>query len=218
LTLAFLPYANALDQQTRAARAAGHELLIHMPMEPVGSEWPGPNALLTSLGPDEMLSRLRRQMRSFRGFVGINNHMGSLFTANRSSMALVMAELRQRDLLFLDSRTTADTVGSSEAQRQGVPTASRDVFIDNDDVLDAIRRQLAITERTARRNGVAVAIGHGRTNTIEALRAWLPTLEGKGIALIPISAVVARKACADGTMGDLQVCGRYVSAQNHLVH
>lgn len=213
LTLSFLPYADALDRQTHAARAAGHELLLHLPMEPLGREWPGPNALLTSLPPDEVVSRLRRQLRSFRGFVGINNHMGSLFTADRTSMTMVMAELHQRDLLFLDSRTTANSVGVSEARRQGVPTTSRDVFIDNDTSIGAIRTQLLTVERIARRKGVAVAIGHPNDTTIEALRGWLPTLKDKGFALIPISAVVARQSCVDGTLADRNACGHYVSAQ-----
>ncbi|MGH6903301.1 MAG: divergent polysaccharide deacetylase family protein, partial [Geminicoccaceae bacterium] len=73
LTLAFLPYAQGLEQQTRAARAAGHELMVHVPMEPTGNAWPGPNALLASLPPADLVSRLRSQLRSFRGFVGINN-------------------------------------------------------------------------------------------------------------------------------------------------
>ena len=213
LSLAFLPYAGALDQQTRAAHDAGHELLLHVPMEPVGREWPGPNALVTSLSPDELVSRLRHHLRSFRGFVGINNHMGSLFTADRARMRLVMAELRQRDLLFLDSRTSAASVAANEATHQGVPAISRDVFLDNEIDLNYVRRQLATAERVARRNGVAVAMGHPHDATLEALRGWLPTLEERGFVLIPVSAAVARKACANGTLGNSSACGHYVSAQ-----
>ena len=214
LTLAFLPYASALEQQTQAARAAGHELLVHVPMEAAGHEWPGPNALLSTLSPPELVSRLRTQLRSFRGFVGVNNHMGSLLTADRAEMALVMAELRARDLLFLDSRTTAKSVAAHEAQRLGVPHAARDVFLDNELGLDYVRHQLAQTEQIARRRGSAVAIGHPHDVTIEALRGWLPTLRERGFALVPISAVVARESCASGLLASLSACGRYVSAQN----
>jgi polysaccharide deacetylase 2 family uncharacterized protein YibQ len=214
LTLAFLPYASALEQQTEAARAAGHELLVHVPMEAAGHEWPGPNALLSTLTPPELLSRLRAQLRSFRGFVGVNNHMGSLLTADRAGMALVMAELRERDLLFLDSRTTAQSVAASEAQRLGVPHAARDVFLDNELGLDYVRHQLRQTEQIARRRGSAVAIGHPHDVTIEALRGWLPTLEERGFALVPVSAVVARESCANGLLASLSACGRYVSAHN----
>jgi hypothetical protein len=205
LTLAFLPYAGALERQTAAARAAGHELLVHVPMEPTGKEWPGPGALVSSLDDQEILRRLRTQLGSFEGFVGINNHMGSRLTADRERMGLVMAELRRHGLLFLDSRTSGGSVAAAEAQRQGVPHAVRDVFLDND--LDApyIDRRLAEVERIARRHGMATAIGHPHKATLAALRRWLPTLEAKGFALVPISTIVARHACADRPVADF--CG-----------
>ena len=214
LTLAFLPYADALEPQARAARAAGHELLVHVPMEATGHEWPGPNALLSSLSPTEMLSRLRAQLRSFPDFVGVNNHMGSRLTASRAEMALVMAELRSRELLFLDSRTTAHSVAAREAQRLGVPHTVRDVFLDNELGLDYVRRQLVQTEQLARRRGYAVAIGHPHDVTIDALRGWLPTLEERGFVLVPISAVVARESCATGLLTSPGACGHYLSAHN----
>lgn len=214
LTLSFLPYAGALEQQAQAGRAAGHELMLHLPMEPAGHEWPGPNALLSGLAPRDMVTRLRTQLLSFGGFVGINNHMGSLLTAERGPMALVMAELRARGLLFLDSRTTAQSVAAHEARRAGVAHAVRDVFLDNDTDLAAIRRQLALTEQIARRRGSAVAIGHPHDATIEALRGWLPTLEQRGFVLVPISTIVARQSCADDLLNSPVACGLYVSAHN----
>ncbi len=216
LTLAFLPYAEGLPEQAKAARAAGHELMLHVPMEPIGADWPGPDALLTSLSPSDFLSRFRTQLRSFRGFVGVNNHMGSLLTADRDKMDELMTELKARGLLFVDSRTTSKTVAAAEAQRLGVPHADRDVFLDNDANLDAIRRQLAATERIARRRGVAIAIGHPHDLTIEALRGWLPTLEERGFVLVPISTVVARESCAHGLLAETSACGRYVSAHNMI--
>ncbi len=216
LTLSFLPYAGGLEQQAQAARAAGHELMLHIPMQPIGADWPGPNALLGSLSPSEFLSRLRTQLRSFRGFVGINNHMGSLLTTEPGKMDEVMHELKAHGLLFVDSRTTSKSVAAAAAQRLGVPHAERDIFLDNEASLEAIRRQLAATERIARRRGVAVAIGHPHDLTIEALRGWLPTLEERGFALVPISTIVARQSCAHGLLIAASTCGRYVSAQNTL--
>jgi polysaccharide deacetylase 2 family uncharacterized protein YibQ len=195
LTLAFLPYANNLQEQTAAARSAGHELLIHMPMEPVTKDWPGPNALLLSLSKEEFRDRLRQSFDRFHGFVGINNHMGSRLTADGGSMAMVMAELRNRDLLFLDSKTTPISVGTTEARRRGVPYAQRDVFLDNVPELGAVLRQLRATEQVARRRGFAIAIGHPNDTTIEALRRWLPDLAARGFSLVPVSTVVALRTC-----------------------
>ena len=213
LTLAFLPYASGLDAQTEAARAAGHELLVHVPMEPRSQDWPGPNALTTQLGPTELVSRLRAQLRSFRGFVGINNHMGSLLTTDPARMDIVMAELRQRDLLFLDSRTTPASVAARRAARMQVPFAERNVFIDNDLDLQSVLSELAHAENIARRQGHAVAIGHPHDVTIQALKRWLPALDARGIALVPISAIVARQSCAAGVILVGNACARYAAAE-----
>lgn len=195
LTLAFLPYANNLVEQTAAARSAGHELLIHMPMEAVTEDWPGPNALLLSLSKEEFRDRLRQSFERFHGFVGINNHMGSRLTADGGSMAMVMAELRSRDLLFLDSKTTPISVGTNEARRSGVPYAQRDVFLDNVPETAAVLRQLRATEQVARRRGFAIAIGHPNDTTIQALRRWLPEVAERGFSIVPVSTVVALRTC-----------------------
>ena len=212
LTLAFLPYAGALERQARAGRAAGHELMLHVPMEPTTEDFPGPNALLSSLTPDETLTRFRSHLRSFRGFAAVNNHMGSRLTTDRTRMAAVMAELRQHGLAFVDSRTTSASIAADEARRHGVPYAVRDVFLDNELGLDYVLRQLREVEQVARRNGSAIAIGHPHDATIEALRRWLPTLEQKGFTLVPVSALIARKACESGLIAISTACGLYVAA------
>jgi uncharacterized protein len=212
LTLGFLPYATDLDEQTQAARAAGHELLVHVPMEPRGQDWPGPNALTSQLGPAELVSRLRSHLRSFHGFVGVNNHMGSLLTTDPERMAILMAELRQRGLLFLDSRTAPGSVAAREAERSDVPFAKRDVFIDNELELTSVLRGLTRAENIARHRGYAVAMGHPHDVTIEALTRWLPTLDPRGVALVPISAIAARHSCASGLILVGNACDRYAVA------
>jgi uncharacterized protein len=194
LTLSFMTYAQDLPDQAEAGRRAGHELLLHVPMEPIDrAQNPGPHALLVAMSPDEILAQLRWGLDRFGGFVGVNNHMGSRFTADARGMAVVMAELRRRGLLFLDSKTTATSAGMREAAANGVPHAARDVFLDDDPIRAAIDRQLARVERVARHSGSAIAIGHGHDPTIAALRSWLPTLREKGFALVPLSALVRRR-------------------------
>lgn len=191
LTLSFMTYADDLPQQTRAARRAGHELLLHVPMEAIDSHQdPGPHALLTRLSTDEIRARLRWDLSRFDGFVGINNHMGSKFTADAEAMAPVIAALRARGLLFLDSRTTANSSGLRLAAADGVPYAGRDVFLDDDLAPAAIARQLALVETIARHRGSAIAIGHAHDTTLAGLRVWLPSLPAKGLVLVPLSAVV----------------------------
>jgi hypothetical protein len=191
LTLSFMTYAQDLSEQTAAARRAGHELLLHVPMQPLDRrEDPGPHALSVAMSAAEIRIALDWGLARFGGFVGINNHMGSRFTADPRGMAVVMAELRRRGLAFLDSRTTAASVGIREAVADGVPHAARDVFLDDDLRPAAIARQLALAAAIARRNGSAIAIGHGHDPTVAALRLWLRSLPAKGLALVPLSAVV----------------------------
>jgi len=190
LTLAWLPYGRNLESQTKSARRNGHELIVHMPMEPEGSGDPGKEALLTTQDADEMRRRLIKNLKAFDGYVGINNHMGSRFTAHGPGMDLVLSEMTARGLLFLDSRTTAGSKAPALAIRHGVPFAARDVFLDNEISTAAIDAELRRVESIARHQGVAIAIGHPYDATADALAAWLPTLEEKGFQLVPISAVV----------------------------
>lgn len=190
LTLAWLPYARELPQQTEKARARGHELIVHMPMEPTGKEDPGPGALLTKLDEATLRQRLAANLTAFQGFVGINNHMGSRFTANRDGMAVVMAELGARGLLFLDSRTTADTASGPLAAHYHVPILSRDVFLDHVMTPQGVAASLSKVEQIARKNGLAIAIGHPHDVTTAALAQWLPTLQAKGFQLVPLTAAV----------------------------
>lgn len=194
VTFAVMGYADHMRDFTRKARAGGHELMVHVPMEPTGKADPGPNALTTGLKPEEIVKRLRWHLDRQEDFVGINNHMGSRFTADAAGMAVVMAELKQRGLLFLDSRTSADSVGEETAREAGLPTASRDVFLDNEVGASAIEAQLVLAERRAREGGLAIAIGHPHSLTIEAIARFMPQARARGITFIPLSSAVARRS------------------------
>jgi len=193
LTMSFLPYAKDLRDQAKAARARGHELMLHLPMEPGGHADPGPNALLVTLSEGELKHRVTTALDSFDGYVGVNNHMGSRFTAYKPGMETVLRQFKGRGLLFLDSRTTPSSVGDQVAQELGVPSVARNVFLDDEMTVAAVRQKLAETEGVARRQGFAVAIGHPHEATIQALADWLPGVAGKGFALAPLSAVLRKR-------------------------
>src|SRR6185312_4590770 len=198
LTLSFLAYADDLPHLTEAAHRAGHELLVHVPMEPMSrAEDMGPNGLAVALSHDEILRRLRWDLDRFEGYVGINNHMGSRFTSNTPAMTEIMAELKARGLLFIDSRTIASTVAAEVAQRLGVPNASRDVFLDNESDATAVGERLAVLEATARRHGSAIAIGHPHDGTLAELTLWLDKLDSKGLVLVPVSTIVKERWAAE---------------------
>jgi uncharacterized protein len=203
VTLSFMAYATDLPQMAEAAHRNGHELMLHVPMEPISrSEDMGPNGLSVDLSRDEVLRRLRWDLDRFDGYVGINNHMGSRFTADAAGMSWVLEELKARGLLFLDSRTIGNSVGIELARKFGVPHAGRDVFLDNVIEPAPIAAQLAETEEIARRHGSAIAIGHPHDVTLDVLTPWLAGLKAKGFVLVPLSTIVRqRTVLAGGSTG-----------------
>ena len=193
LSMAFFPHAPNVAAQAEAARAAGHELMLHMPMEPAGDdEDPGPDAPLLGLDEDELDRRVVTMLDSFPGYVGVNNHMGSRFTRDGAAMNLVLARVKQRGLLFVDSRTVVDTVGERLARSLEIPSLRRDIFIDNESNPGEIAARLNQLEALARERGFAVGIAHPRPATLDVLEVWLPKALARGVVLAPISAIIGR--------------------------
>jgi len=203
LTIAFIPYGRNLEAQTRLARKHGHELLLHIPMEPdSGAVDPGPNALLTSLDGNEIMRRFRWALARFDGYVGVNNHMGSKFMARPDLVAPLLSEMNARGLLFLDSRTDKSTVGAELAGKMHLPHASRQVFLDNDLEAGKIAAQLKRLESVALRQGHAIAIGHPHDVTVDVLAQWIPQARARGFDLVPVSAIV-KLAYGEGSQNQL---------------
>lgn len=194
LTLAYLPYAPGVAGQALEARAAGHELLVHTPMEPMnGRTDPGPIALTTGMDEATFKKVLREQvLPAFEGYVGINNHMGSRLTQDAQAMEWVMEEMKARDLVFVDSVTIKTSIAAAVAQAYEVPFAERDVFLDHHESRAAVEKSLAELERRAKDQGYAVGIGHPKPHTIAALKEWLPTLKERGLELVPVSSVLEK--------------------------
>lgn len=194
VTLAYLPYAPNVARQAEEARAKGHELLIHTPMEPMNGRLDmGPIALKEGMSEAAFKAVLREQVfPAFSGYIGINNHMGSRLTQDKQAMRWVMEELKARNLAFVDSVTIQTSVAARTAQEYGVPFAVREVFLDHDEREGAVHKQLAELERRARKEGYAVAIGHPKPHTIHALQQWIPGLKERGFELVPVSAVLEK--------------------------
>ena len=193
LTLSFIPYGYHLQELAAAARAAGHEVMLHMPMEPLDTEAdPGPNALRTSVSIEENRNRLIWALGRIDGIVGLNNHMGSKFTAWQPGMEMVVREAQARGLLFVDSITNNESVGYRLAHGRKLPAASRDVFIDHDITTVAIVHSLQELERVARRKGYAVGIAHPHDLTRELLKRWIVEAKARGIDFVPISYIAQR--------------------------
>ncbi len=202
VTLSFMPYGEDVQERVDKARTLGHEVMLHLPMQPESAkEDPGPQALLVTLPPQALQERVVWNMDRFTGYVGFNNHMGSKFTADQAGMAVVMREAAKRGLMFLDSRTTPHSKGTAAAASFGVPLLKRDVFIDNVASEPAIRAQLDKAVEIARKSGSAIVIGHPHKETVAALKAWIPTLDG--VTLVPITALLNQSGTAVAQTGKI---------------
>lgn len=194
VTLAFLPYPPNTPRLAAEGARGGHEIIAHVPMEAEKGAYPGLEALETVLTGGENAARLETSLNRVPKAIGINNHMGSQFTANEAALAPVMAVLRARGLFFFDSRTTKDTKVPEAAARAGVASAGRDVFLDDIRTDEAVRAELAKTEGLAREHGVAIAIGHPHKVTLDALEEWIGRNHAR---LIPLSEAMRLKIRAE---------------------
>ncbi len=198
ITLSYLPYAENLPERTKKARQSGHELMLHMPMEASGHHANyDSSTLMTSLTKTELLHNLQQNLDRFDGYVGINNHMGSKMSEDKESLSLIMQELKKRGLLYLDSRTTALSLGESTAREYGLPTTRRDVFLDHEATSEFVAESLQKLEMRAIKNGTAIAIGHPKDVTITALKQWIPEMQKKGFRIVPVSEIVKRRIYDD---------------------
>ncbi|HTT99500.1 MAG TPA: divergent polysaccharide deacetylase family protein [Rhizomicrobium sp.] len=192
VALSFLPYPQDTPRLAREASRAGHEILVHLPMEALGPQNPGPNALMIAQAPEENVRRLDWALSRVPGFIGVNNHEGSRFTSDHNALAPVMEALVTRHVFFLDSKTTAESQVASVAFAYGVTSAARDVFLDDVDNIDAIAGALRTLERKAKEQGVAIAIGHPRESTLDAIAYW--AAHTPGIKLVRLSEAIRLKA------------------------
>ena len=179
------PYGPLL---ARACHRQGKPVLLHLPMESVGERPLGPGGLYLHMTRFEFLRTLREGLVTVPYAEGVNNHMGSLLTRHPGFMGWLLRALHAYGLYFVDSRTTAATVGMRIAAEQGVPARERDVFLDNVPERAAIAAQFERLLARARARGSAVAIGHPYPETLAFLQRALPRLEARGFRLVPLSA------------------------------
>lgn len=194
VTLAFSPYADGLQEWVRQARAAGHEVLLEMPMEPPNypADDPGPRALLTSLGPTQNLDRLDWLLSRFQGYVGVIENMGGRFSTSPLHIEPVLTVLKRRGLMYISRRRNLDSLSREIAADIDLLSVGIDIEVDIDPSTREIDQRLSAAENRARRTGAAIAGARPYPATFEAVRAWMEELESRDAVLAPLTAVIAR--------------------------
>jgi polysaccharide deacetylase 2 family uncharacterized protein YibQ len=191
LTFSILPHSPYQEKIAKLSQSQGFETILHLPMEPMEypSVNPGPGTLLTSMTPDQLLQQLEKDLDAVPFIKGVNNHMGSKMTAESSQMYQIFSVLKKRNLYFVDSRTTRDTLCKPSARLFQIPFAQRDIFLDHRQDAKFIRQQIKKLVQIAKQNGQAIGIGHPHSITYNILREMLPDLQ-KEVQLVPTSKIV----------------------------
>ncbi len=191
VTFAFAPYGENLQDQVDKARANGHEVMLQLPMEPMGypTNNPGPKTLLAEAPPDDNIASLRWHMSRFQGYTGITNYLGARMLGSATALKPVLSEIQKRGLLYLEDNSAALTASQEIAKQVRLPIRRGELVIDADASRDSIMAALELLEAQARTNGSAIGTGSGLAITTDTVKEWAAGLRERGFVLVPVSAV-----------------------------
>jgi len=191
IALSILPFLQYSEFIAEEGKKNNQEIMLHLPMEPSNSSAnPGPGAIKSYMSEEETRQAVRECILNFPHIIGVNNHMGSKITEDRKIMEIILEEIREYNLFFIDSMTSKNSIAHVVAQEMVIKTAVRSVFLDNENDMDYIKGQMLEVQETALREGEAIAIGHSRINTFYLLKRMIPELVKAGIEIVPISELV----------------------------
>lgn len=191
VVLAILPHTSHGERLATEAKHAGKEVLLHLPMQPLTADPPGPGVVEVGMPARELGITLDYDLRTVPHAIGVSNHMGSRMTQDEDAMRALLGALRSHgNLFFLDSRTGAHSAVTRVGQALGVPILTRDVFLDHHADSISIRARLDELVAVARRRGHAIGIGHPHARTLAALEKWLATAASENIRVVPLSELV----------------------------
>ncbi|MEN8006667.1 MAG: divergent polysaccharide deacetylase family protein [Candidatus Krumholzibacteriota bacterium] len=188
-----------VGRSRRNFSARRREILLHLPMEPQGypETDPGPRAVMVGMDEEAIGKHIDEAMAALPMITGVNNHMGSAATSDRPTMTALMKALRARDLLFIDSLTSAKSVAFAEARQEGLPTAKNRIFLDYDNENQAtIKANLEVLVKSARSAGFALGIGHPHRATAAVLAREIPRLQAQGVRFVTVSEMLALRDMA----------------------
>ncbi|QJR80523.1 divergent polysaccharide deacetylase family protein [Alteromonas pelagimontana] len=187
VTFSILPHTPLSLELSEYAHVQGRDVMLHMPMEAENGKALGPNGLTEGMVAASISETFNNALASVPYAIGVNNHMGSKLTKARLPMQMLMNAIKEKDLFFIDSRTTADSIAESTARQQGILAARRNVFIDHDHSLVAMHEQFQRLIDIAKRDGVAVGIAHPHPGTLRFLETALTTLDAENVELSSVS-------------------------------
>lgn len=195
LTVAIMPFLPTTEVDARRAHEQGHDVLLHLPMEPKhgNPKWLGPGAILSNLTSEEVRNRVEAAIDNVPYAIGINNHMGSKITGDERVMSIILDICRERGLFFIDSRTNYRSVVPKLAEVKGMPEVHNEIFLDDLHTEQHISGQLRKVQEKLMQGGRCVTIGHVGTQgmkTATVLKQFIPQFQKQGVTFVGISDLV----------------------------
>lgn len=191
LTYAIIPGHNYSTSFGEKAVGAGYEVIVHMPMENTGKTYGEEKfVLMTDMDSETIKRRINNAFSQIPSAIGMNNHQGSKASADQHVISNIAEVIKDKGLFFLDSRTTVETIIVTTMELFGVPTAKRNIFLDNEDDEAKIKIQLEKLANKAERDGSAIGIGHVKLKTLNVLKREIPKLQEKGFEFVFVSKLV----------------------------
>lgn len=191
ITLSILPNLRYSKEVAQRASLNGYEAILHLPLEPHRNDIPEEaDTINSSMSKSEIAARLESAIESVPGLKGVSNHMGSKSTEERDLMTIILGELKKRRLYFVDSLTSERSVSGEVAKQLGERYAKRDIFLDNSNDAEDIRKQVLEMRRLAFKKGRLIAVCHDRKNTVKVLSEMMPSLASEGIDFVYLSELV----------------------------
>ncbi len=189
VTLAFAPYGNSIRRWMQKARNDGHELLMQVPMEPIGYPQinPGKNTLHTATTPEENIKSLHWTMGRMTNYVGMMNYLGAKLNADPDALYAPLSEIANRGLLYLDDGSAFSSTAGKVAKQVSLPFVQGNIIIDDGRTARDIDKNLAALEKLARRNGKAVGIASAFPLSVRQITSWIKKARKRGIEFVPIS-------------------------------
>jgi len=191
LTFSILPQVSYSKELAFELNDQGYEVMLHQPMEPYNNGCdPGPGALFVGDNAQHIEEILQTNIRSIPFAKGVNNHMGSKFTASPNEIGNALKVIRSRGMFFVDSYTSSHSLAHATARRYHMHTAHRNVFLDNVRQESVIMSQLVHLQKHAMLYGRAIGIGHPFPETARAIGRFAKGLKQSNVSLVPVSEIL----------------------------
>lgn len=185
LTFAVIPYRQFSNEAASRALSSGHQVILHLPLEPISAaEQSEPTTITTAMSDQDIQQTVTKAIQSVPGIIGVNNHQGSKATADKRVMRNVLSVIKSQNLYFVDSRTSSQSVAFDTSHQMGIRTGENELFLDNSNDVAYIKGRLRTAMQMAFQHGSVTVIGHARMNTATAIREMIPEMEAAGIKLV----------------------------------